>query len=103
MTFKDEIANDLSEFFNEDEFADYHNIEGDNVLCIVDDDSLQQQKIKSATGTYTGTKLIHVKRTALKGRPAVDARLLFDGKTYTVKDCIDNDGMLSITLDIVKG
>lgn len=102
MSLKDELENDLSEFLNEDEFAEIHNIEGENIVCIVDDDSLQQQKIKSAAGTYVGKKLIHVKRTALKGRPAVDARLLFDGKHYTVKDCIDNDGMLSITLDTIK-
>lgn len=102
MSFKDEIADDLAIFLDEEEFAETHNIEGKDVVCIVDDDALQEQKIKSATGTYTGKKLIHVKGTALEGRPAVDGKLFFDGKPYTVKDCIDNNGMLSITLDIIK-
>jgi len=102
MGFKEDVENDISFFLNSEEFAEPHNFEGVNIPCIVDDDALQQQKIKSASGTYVGKKLIHVKRADLKGRPAVDARILFDGKPYTVKDCIDNDGILSITLDIIK-
>jgi len=103
MPFKEQIATDIKNvFLNFSELADWHKIEYKDVLCIVDDDTLQQHKIKNAPGNYAGKKLIHVARADLKGRPAVDARLLFDGKTYTVKDCIDNEGILSITLDIIK-
>lgn len=103
MTFKDIISTDIKNvFLNLDEFGETHTIEGAEVTCIVDDDTLQQQAIKSATGTYLGKKLIHVARADLLGRPAVGANLKFDGKTYTVKDCINNDGILSITLDLIK-
>ncbi len=103
MTFKDEVQNDIpSAFINFDEFATFHAFDNENILLIEDDDQLQQQGLKDAAGTYKGTKLLHVPSASLKGRPAIGARITYDTKTYTVKNVVDNEGILTITLDINK-
>lgn len=103
MNFKDCINSDInSVFFNLNEFANVHTLDGAEIRCIVDDDRLNEQTLKSAQGTYMGVKLIHVPKTELKGRPKQGARLEFDGKIYTVESCIEDDGVFSITLDTTK-
>lgn len=103
MNFKEHIKNDVCNvFFNCEDFAQKHTLDGRTILCIVDDDRLHEQTLKSAAGTYKGVKLIHVPKTELKGRPKQGARLEFDDRMYTVESCIEDDGVFTITLDTTK-
>ena len=79
--------------------ADKSVFDGYLIVCIVDDDLLKQNKLKSET--YKGTKMIHVPKCQLKGVPIPYGDFVtFDGRSYTVTDVDDNAGMLTITLDI---
>lgn len=51
--FKDYISSDLDMFFNLDEFAEEHNIDGKTMAVIIDNDMLQRRKMSQADGTYT--------------------------------------------------
>lgn len=99
MTLKDDIKKDIQNvFMNEEEFAEQHEFDGDLVTCIVDDDLLKQNKLKSET--YKGTKMIHVPKCQLKGVPIPYGDFVtFDGRSYTVTDVDNNAGMVTITLD----
>lgn len=103
MTFKNVIEKDIKKtFINVQEFSTIHTFDRQPVNCIVDDDKLVEQTLKSVVGTYKGVKMIHIAQSDLKGRPKNGAKVEFDNKMYTITDCIDNDGILTITLDINK-
>lgn len=103
MSFKDDILNDLDNvFFNELEFATEHEFDGKPIICVVDDDLLQEKKLKSATGTYSGVKTIHVSTNQLEGKPVVGSRFSFDSLKYYIKECIESDGLYTITLSANK-
>ena len=97
MSFKDLVKNDISNvFMNIDEFGETHNIDGEDVTCIVDDDKLKENAIKS--GTYKGEKLIYVPLTSLQGRYVQGARIELDGDTFYVSDTAEDMGMITLTL-----
>ena len=103
MTFREDIQNDLENvFFNELEFATEHIFDGQPIICVLDDDLLQENKLKSATGTYKGVKMFHVSANQLQGRPAIGGRFAFDNENYYVTDCNESDGMYTITLSKTK-
>lgn len=101
MNFKECVQDDIKNvFLNIDELAEMHEIDKREMPCIVDDDLLQQQSIKSATGTHKGKKLIHVAQDDFKGKiPALNSTISFDSSPYIVSDIIKNDGVLTILLD----
>lgn len=103
MNFKEQIALDNRVFLNLDEFADLHIFDGKNVTCIVDDDYVEQQTIKTGLGTAVGMKVIHVSLSELPGKPVSDAVINFDGKNYTIKTVLDNEGILTITMQSNQG
>ena len=44
MTFKEQVQQDIIQtFFNEDEFAAWHDIDGENMLAILMEDDLEQR------------------------------------------------------------
>lgn len=102
MTFNELVQKDINIFLNPGEFSTEHTFDGQKLNCIVDDDKLSEQNLKNAIGTYKGNKLLHIARADLKGRPKNGARVEFDKKIYTVTDCVENDGIFTITLDINK-
>lgn len=100
MSFKETIQADLSSiFFNLDEFAELHIIDGKEMKVIVDEDMLKERQIKAAEGVYTGTLLFHVEKSTFGEKPAVGQRLRFDNRVFTVNDFQDSDGMYTITLE----
>ena len=97
MSFKDLVENDISNvFMNIDEFGETHNIDGEDITCIVDDDKLKENAIKS--GTYKGEKLIYVPLTSLQGRYVQGIRIELDGDTVYVSDTAEDMGMITLTL-----
>lgn len=103
MSFSDELISDLDVFFNEEEFAETHEFDGDNIQCVIDDDLLQENKLKSTDGIYKGVKMFHVKASQLKGKPITNGdKLTFDGEYYYVTDCVDTNGVYTITLSANK-
>lgn len=99
MSFLDDVENDLNNvFMNAEEFATEHEFDGKTITCVVDDDLLAQNKLKSGEGLYKGVKTFHVSTKQLEGQPAVDGRFSFDNEYYYVTDCLENAGMYTITL-----
>lgn len=103
MTLKEDIIKDIdSVFLNLDDFAEEHSFDNNNILCVVDEETLNAQKLKDAKGTYVGSKLIYVNVNQLKGKPVNGARIKFDDTYYFVTKVVENYGMYSITLDVNK-
>ena len=97
MSFKETISNDLfNVFMNVEEFGETHNIDGEDIACVVDDDKLKDNSIKS--GTYKGEKLIYVPLTSLQGLYVQGAKISFDGEDFYVADVANDMGMITLTL-----
>lgn len=97
--FKDYISSDLDMFFNLDEFAEEHNIDGKTMAVIIDNDMLQRRKMSQADGTYTGELLFYVRKTEFGSRPALGQHVMFDDMPYRVVDCQEDSDLYIITLE----
>jgi uncharacterized protein YlzI (FlbEa/FlbD family) len=107
MTFKDQIAKDIDDVFaNEDEFWDWHTIDGKKMLVQIDNNEMinrekryQYRRSFNADGVFLKELLIYVKAKDFGALPAVKRVLTFDGKSYIVSDAINEDGIYSISLE----
>lgn len=96
---KDYFASDMKTFFNAGEFGDMHNIDGKDMLIVMDNDMLKSNKIKAASGTYLGDVLFSVQKSDLKVTPAIEQRMKLDGELYKVNDVTEDNEMYKITLE----
>lgn len=101
--FKDAIAADKKAvFINGDEFADNHNINGVDVVCVVDGDLITERNARTyaeyAEGVFKAQITIFVDADDLPARPVKGEGIRFDGNYFSVDDCVENMGILEITL-----
>lgn len=97
-TFKEILEQDNATFFSEDEFSEQHNIDGEELSIIIDDDLLKERKTKYAEGTYLGSLLFYIRKDVLGYEPAINQRMKFDGEIKFVTDFENNMGVYTITL-----
>lgn len=101
MTFREAVNDDLDVFFNLDEFAEIHSIDGTETPIIIDDDALEELKNTRDTnydGLYKAVLLFYVKPMDIGGKPAIDALIRVDDKPYRVIGASGNDDVLKIIL-----
>lgn len=95
MNFKDQLAGDMAAFINPKEFAEEHSINGQSILCIIDED----KSSKSQTdGVYVVRRRLFVSLAALGYRPVPEQKMNIDNQNYFVVDCIGTD-LLEIVLE----
>ncbi len=96
------IQHDINNvFMNENDFADYHDLNGVRALAIVEALTIKDKlAIKSASfeGYYRKKVIVHVKQSDLNEIPVYGLRFTLDGDIYTVDSCDDEMGMLTIDL-----
>lgn len=110
MTFKEQIAKDnRTVFMNQDEFAETHLINGEEIPCTVDNNELidrekryQYKKSLYADGIYLKQLLIYVRAEDFGPLPAIGRVITFDKKSYIVADAINEDGIYSLCLEANK-
>ena len=102
MTLKSQVAADMALFLNTDEFADMHDIDGNQVAAIVDEDIIKQRSNRQGgnfDGVYRGEVVLYVKAADLSRRPVRGQAIRLDGRLMLVDDCAESDGMLEISLE----
>lgn len=110
MTFKEQIAHDNSTIFmNLDEFSDLHIVNGKEMAVQIDSNEMidrekryQYKRSLYADGVFMKELLIYVKAEDFGNLPAVGRILTLDGKTYTISDAIDENGIYSLCLEANK-
>lgn len=98
-SFKDFMESDMKSFFNSEEFAERHRINGEDKLITLDQDLLESRKIKYAEGTYSGNLLFSIKKTDLQEKPQEESIMSFDGEPMRVKSVQEDMGIYVITLE----
>lgn len=103
MGFRELLEEDMAVFFNTEEFAERHLINGAEVTLIIDNDALAELYIRKDTDSeslFTDSVLLFVEQSELDFEPVPDQYLDFDGKTYIVTDVKLAGGLYSIVLGV---
>ena len=103
MSFKDELAADLDNvFFNAEEFAEEHRVEGKNILCVIDTDRGQHKGGSVNDGAMYGLAeadfTLMAKSADLPPRKEAGELLNLDGKELTISYWDEQQGMAVIGL-----
>lgn len=90
-------------FMNPEEFGEKHQIDGKEMLVVVDGMEVVERSKKQVEhgridGIYEKQVLIYVSRADFGALPAIGRILQFDRKQYRVADAVDEGGIYSITL-----
>lgn len=109
--FKDAIADDILEtFLNLDEFAETHNINGNEMTAMIDDNVLSGEVSvrfgggsDKAEGLYNGGIRIYVNKTDMPGKPKKGSSLILDDRRYTVEAVSEESGIFVITINRIGG
>lgn len=103
-TFKDFLIEDLDVFFNPDEFAEEHELDGDTLLCVIvnnkslsNRDGMLREQIYASQEVYQEIKTVYIK-ASLFYIPKVESLITLDGKEYYVEAASENKGIIRITL-----
>ncbi|MBE3586565.1 MAG: hypothetical protein IMW94_10535 [Thermoanaerobacter sp.] len=105
MSFKDTIQKDIGIFFNLDEFAEVHDIDGRDVPVVVDADILKERprystgRFVAVDGVFLGDLVIYVRSADLGYHPVVGQFMRLNGELYRVTKCDEAEGILEITLE----
>ncbi|MBQ9090934.1 MAG: hypothetical protein IJY52_01525 [Anaerotignum sp.] len=106
MTLKDILRDDLEDvFFDLDEFAETHTVNGKQMSIIIDGNELGERKAASGKhfdGAYSNTILMYVKAEEYGARPKVGSMIVLDDKHYKVADVVDEGGVYSIAMGAVR-
>ena len=82
-SFKEQLEKDFDDtFFNLDEFAELHTIDGNEIPVVVDNEallSLNMGKTVETDGIFTDSIIIFVQRKYLDYEPVIGQVIEFDG------------------------
>lgn len=112
-TFKDCVAADIGlAFFNGNEHAQWHTVDGKEALVILEETTLKPHsahweagaKQNFDTGLYTAHTLLYVQVEDYGPKPKVGKQLIMDlgtdhQRTYTIKSCETEDGLYRIKME----
>ena len=101
--FKDAVSRDAEMVFvNIDEFADKHVINGREVVCVVDENVIDDVKWtlnNPVEGVFDHTFTIYIRTGVLERCPVENEILRLDGKICLVRKVSDEMGLLVISAE----
>lgn len=101
--FKDFVQDDLVVFFNPNEFGEVHNVDGKDMLVVIDSDTLKEKTANGAGmyATHTGVMMsefaMFVKVEDIE-EPVIGQHIRLDGDVYLVTDVAASSGVYQVTL-----
>lgn len=105
-TFKDFILEDLDVFFNDEEMADEHELQGETLVIVVVDSQSNNDitgfpnvQMYSSQEVYKQYKTVYVKASEFH-IPRIDSIITLDGEEYYVEDANDEKGIIRIVLSL---
>lgn len=99
---RDQIKADMSIFFNADEFAETHLIDGIECTILMDNEKLEEIKKENVESLHKHQVLFFIQSDELPGKPKPESQMVFDHKSYKVTSCIEEHGMYQIILGAYK-
>lgn len=101
MDFKEMLNFDLENtFLNLEEFGEEHEIDGENVVCVIDSDNLREKQGLASKAIAEADKMLFVKSEDVPYQKGYGETLMLDGVPYVVQTWDSNMGLTTITLTI---
>lgn len=106
MAFKESLDKDIRDtFLNGLEFAEEHEINGEMVKCVLDEERYQLKQSKRVNsldndGTYVDGLTIFIEESFFTYRPHAREVITLDGEDYYVLSCKKDMGVLEI--DVIR-
>lgn len=101
-SFKEQLEKDFKDtFFNLNEFAEIHNVDGDDIPVVVDNETLLQLnlgKTVDSDGIFENSKMFFVQKEHISDQPVIDQVMEFDGEVYQVGNVLEDFGGYTIIL-----
>ena len=111
-TFKDFASEDISAvFFNGDEHADLHNVDGKDVLVMLEKSDVRDHsthweagaKQNFDTGLYNRHIILYIRVEDYGPKPKQGKLLMLDKKiAYSIQKCDDEGGIYRMTMERVR-
>lgn len=98
LSFKEQVKEDLNMFFNLDEFAEKHYINGFLQTIVIDNELLKKRIQKEYDGILQADLLYFIKSSDISKKVKVGDSQKFDNGLYTVIDVKYDAGMYEIIL-----
>ena len=101
LTFKDHAERDLEDgaaWFNPDEFADFHIVNGAKVLCVIVKKGAQAYSpaTRITENVRDGSMLLCIRKRDFATSPAPDQPIFVDGKEYCIRNILTKTGIFVI-------
>ncbi len=105
--FQDQLNADLAVFFNQNEFAGPHNINGvDGIICIIEEEdikSLLRSGLQRFEGAYKNTILLQIKESDWQwDEPVYNDLADVDNVKYTIKNVALVGGEYEMLLQAIE-
>lgn len=97
-TFKDLVESDLSVFINLDEFAEEHDIDGNVINVVLEDEAIIDKDDTQALSE--SAMVLYGKTEELGSRKMRGETLYIDDVGYTVNSWLDEMGITKVTLSL---
>lgn len=99
--FKDMVLRDRDILLNAEELGEEHDIDGETVVCVVDDQTNRDRQGGKEFAVAQSTVLFYVRCEDLPMRREPGEALRFDGVPYTVETWDEDMGIATVALFIV--
>ena len=96
--FKDMVAKDRDIFLNLDELGEEHDVSGNTITCVFDDQTLRERQGGAELAVAESSILLFAKCEDLPSRKGFGAELMVDGRPYIVITWDEDMGMATVTL-----
>ena len=105
ISFKEQVKTDLDVFISMEEFAETHNINGEDIVCVLQGLTTKEQ-ITQANNTpaFDGisgiSRVLHIKSTDL-AEPVIQGNVMeVDGEMFRIGEVVEDMGLTTINLEV---
>lgn len=98
MTLKELIKKDNNAIFMQlDDFGELHEVDGKQIVIVIDTDELEKLKLGSTLGVTEAELLFFATEEELPDEKAPDSAINIDGMEYIVDSWSNNLGIVQVT------
>ena len=102
ISFEEQMEKDFDDtFFNLEEFAELHMIDGKEIPVVKDSETLMQLnlgKTAHSDGIFTDSIVLFVQKKHMEYEPVIGQIMEFDGVTYPIDNVLSDTGGYTIIL-----
>ncbi len=96
--FRDMVKSDRAIFINIDEFGDEHDVDGDTIRVVLEDEQVEEKDETEALSQ--SVKVMYAYTEELQGRKMQGESIYIDDVAYTVQTWLDEMGITRVTMTL---